>query len=374
MILFFFMTHLNKSIRVVFEMSSSYLENELLEITPSSSTKISQEPWDKVQSTYAEKRKKIQAERMRQLKELEDQVTETANWNQKRKEFVSTSSRRLSSEHFIDNSRKSDLGDATLEDLEGLIAASAKRLASYRLRNNKKLDTPSPQQDKWNDILNSESPTTTTTTEEKSPSASYLRLRSMFESNNNSNNKNTLLSSKAPISPKSPHLTLVDLANPSSPSTSSARRKVVSESHKKEEFSNGIISTRSAISTATPKVIESSPRVSSSSQPPRTSFHLKKATRNPTTISPSSSTSTNASSSTTTIRTRKTSTLASLQQRQQQQEGEGITQKVKLSVTAATITPSTGNSTSQIKKITAPKSNIIPTVVRRKRGKVSFKH
>lgn len=424
---------------------SIYIDSEYDPIptsASSSNTSLSQEPWNKVQSTYAAKRKKMQAERMRQLKELEEQVTETANWNQRRKEIVSTSSRRplVISEEFNHSSspssptstpprsrqasnsnNKIDLGDATLEDLEGLIAASAKRLASYRLRNshqrsdsitNQASPVPSSpslsqtqrkneEMEKWKELLDHnnnsnsnslsrlsttkhynadplESPgattpgATTTLLEsgEKSPSASYLRLRNMFEKDNtkksehSSSNGTTLLSSKAPplasesSTKRSSIFSLAELAHHGSTttsatttntsSTSTARKASTSSASstnsnygldwKKNEIS-GITTTRSTYSNATPKI--ESPRISSSTTPRASSSHLRKATRShsnhsltgslqleissSTILEGSSSSSsksakaeTGLSSSTTTSRTRKLSTLASLQQRQRQ--------------------------------------------------------
>lgn len=429
---------------------SIYIDSEYDPIPSSSNTSLSQEPWNKVQSTYAAKRKKMQAERMRQLKELEEQVTETANWNQRRKEIVSTSSRRplVISEEFNHSSSPSsptstpprsrqastnsnnkivDLGDATLEDLEGLIAASAKRLASYRLRNSHQRSdsitnqaspvpsSPSSSQtqrkndemERWKELLDHnsnsnsnslsrlsttkhynadplESPTTTTTTPdattmlesgEKSPSASYLRLRNMFEKDNtkksehSSSNGTTLLSSKAPplassesSTKRSSIFSLAELAHHGSTastsatttnnsSTSTARKASTSSASstnsnsnygldwKKNEIS-GITTTRSTFSNATPKI--ESPRISSSTTPRASSSHLRKATRShsnhsltgslqpeissSTILEGSSSSSSKSakaetalsSSTTTTNRTRKLSTLASLQQRQRQ--------------------------------------------------------
>ncbi|GAA5809579.1 hypothetical protein MFLAVUS_002990 [Mucor flavus] len=331
---------------------SIYLESQYdpIPTSPSSSTtSLSQEPWNKVQSSYAAKRKKMQAERMRQLKELEEQVTETAHWNQKRKELVTTTSRRpnLISEEFNsptsstsstpssrsrqasnNSTGKIDLGDATLEDLEGLIAASAKRLASYRLRNQKSPTLKkSEEMDKWKDLLDGTSsstssslnrlsttkhynsdPLVTASPTEKSPSASYLRLRNMFE-------KDTLLSSKADPSSSSSSsaitaqrkssFSLAEMANhhhhhhhlPSTSSTSSSSKKLSTD---------GITTTRSTLSKATPKI--ESPRISSSTTPRATSSHLRKATRHP--VQPETS------NSTIETRSRKLSNLASLQQRQ----------------------------------------------------------
>lgn len=413
--------------------------------TSTSSLSLSQEPWNKVQSSYAAKRKQMQAERMRQLQELEEQVTETANWNQRRKDLVTTSSRRLtlnednhvypasnssspsSSSSTPPRSRQAsngssgaashrvDLGDATLEDLEGLIAASAKRLASYRLRN-QKLDatsqdasSPSPPRkknddmDKWKQLLDSNSssgsgnqristttyyspdaavdpnyamvassispvvtPTKSTSqieSGEKSPSASYLRLRNMFEKDTHYKklDTNTLLSSKAP-QPSEPSFSkkstssfsLADLAHPpSSPSLSCSSSSALLNSHRKtipssndwktkrDELS-GITGTRSSISSATTPKIES-PRISASTTPrvSTSSIHLRKAPRShlsqsqaaaaaaeAASISPSLSSSSSSSlidqqkkngeATGTTARSRKLSTLASLQQRQRQ--------------------------------------------------------
>lgn len=412
-------------------MDPIYLDEPTPRSASSSTNSLSQEPWNKVQSSYAEKRKKMQAERMRQLKELEEQVTETANWNQKRKDLVTTTSRRpnLISEEFISPSsstsssvRKSsisstsnrdssnptsgkiDLGDATLEDLEGLIAASAKRLASYRLRNQPLPPVKKSEDvDKWKDLIDTSSssnlhrlsttkhynadPLNASSPEsgEKSPSASYLRLRNMFE-------KDTLLSSKAqviidpPTSPPATQqqqhrtFTLAELA------THRSNRKLsISSGH---DISSGVTTTRSTMSNATPKI--ESPRISSSTTPRASSSYVRKPKNEPTTIE--------------TTRSRKLSTLASLQQRQrmnhhtnqQQQdiktvddymnsikkpstttvknnsfEEPQVKRKVKLSITTTT-SPTvvlSGKKISNIKP-TLNASTTTGTVVRRKRGKV----
>lgn len=429
----------------------------------SSSTLLSQEPWNKVQSSYAAKRKKMQAERMRQLKELEEQVTETANWNQRRKELVTTSSRRAlpddniypttypsnsssSSSHSPHvrsrqtSSSKIDLGDATLEDLEGLIAASAKRLASYRLRN-QKVDSPDTQDkskkksddmERWKELLESNSSSsnlsrlsttkhynadplandnnsfvtaatsispvstsssTTTPSGEKSPSASYLRLRNMFEQKETD-----------PINSRKSSFSLADLAHPPQPHT---------RTKKKDDLSSTITTTRSTLSSATPKI--ESPRYSASTTP--RSVHLRKATRR--VVSPSASSSSLLESNSpkkteSTTRSRKLSTLASLQQRQKQQHlihnkeqetaddqhksvddyinsvkkttstrhrlNKGIEEedqekpavetkrKVKLSITTSNAsTTTTSTAASRKLKETANKG---PVIIRRKRGKV----
>ncbi|RCI05493.1 hypothetical protein CU098_012961, partial [Rhizopus stolonifer] len=343
----------------------------------SSSSTLSQEPWNKVQSSYAAKRKQMQAERMRQLKELEDQVAETSHWNQRRKDLVVSTSRRSLSE---DNNiypastpspgikNKIDLGDATLEDLEDLIAASAKRLASYRLRNQSinqqeplspttsRKKNSTDDLDRWKDILSPDHKSP----HEKSPSASYQRLRSMFEKDH----EPTLLSSKA-------HHEII-------PRT----KKTTHWKH------NNITTTRSTMANATPKI--ESPRISSSTTPRATnpSFQLRKATR-----SHSYQRLADPSSIPTSIeskqgeRPRKLSTLASLRQRQRQnnvkedeegdiktiddyihsmQKTEEPKRKVKLSINAS--------NTSTYKK-TIPASEPDQTVasndktVRRKRGK-----
>ncbi|GAN00709.1 kinase-like protein [Mucor ambiguus] len=406
--------------------------------TSASSLSLPQEPWNKVQSSYAAKRKQMQAERMRQLKELEEQVAETSNWNQRRKDLVTTSSRRLTltednnvypasnssspstsstpprsrqaSNGSGDAAHRIDLGDATLEDLEGLIAASAKRLASYRLRNQKldatsqELSSSSPPKktnddmDKWKQLLDSNdssssnssiqristtacynsdaalaqnyapiSPVATLTKStsqmesgEKSPSASYLRLRNMFEKDTHYKklDTNTLLSSKAPQpQPSEPSFSkkstssfsLADLAHPPSSPSSSSSSTLLSSHRKTIQASNGwknqrdepssITSTRSSISSATTPKIES-PRISASTTPrvSTSSIHLRKAPRShlsqsqaasasasiSASLSSSSSSSLidqqkkNGDATATTTRSRKLSTLASLQQRQRQ--------------------------------------------------------
>lgn len=396
-------------------MDSIYLDEPTPSSASSSTTSLSQEPWNKVQSSYAAKRKKMQAERMRQLKELEEQVTETANWNQKRKELVTTTSRRpnMISEEFMspssstssiiksretsNSSGKIDLGDATLEDLEGLIAASAKRLASYRLRNQPTVKK-SEEMDKWKELLDTSSPcsnlnrlsttkhynsdplvTTPENSGEKSSSASYLRLRNMFE-------KDTLLSSKVTAEPQQQQKTfsLAELANHRS------NRKLSTTSSIGHDISSGVITTRSTMSNATPKI--ESPRISSSTTPRASSSHLRKTTRNdpePTCIE--------------TTRSRKLSTLASLQQRQrmnhhnsQQQQQQTdiktvddymnsikkpsiknnsfeeppiVKRKVKLSITT-TPTVISGKKVINIKPTLNASTITSATVVRRKRGKV----
>ncbi|KAI8365337.1 uncharacterized protein BYT42DRAFT_160719 [Radiomyces spectabilis] len=170
--------------------------------------------WQQMQSPHAAKRQQTQAERLRELRELEEQVANASNWNQRRKELVSTPPNRRrptsfhedlddTTLHKVREKRRSkitgypsmnsdlhdrsdtwissrgtaaygqlemtdekdhagygrkktglstssagtlsptspvrtwekmDLRDASLEDLEGLIAASAQRLANYRLK------------------------------------------------------------------------------------------------------------------------------------------------------------------------------------------------------------------------------------------------
>ncbi|KAI7901912.1 uncharacterized protein BX663DRAFT_512802 [Cokeromyces recurvatus] len=472
------------------------------------STSLSQEPWNKVQSSYAAKRKQIQAERKRQLKELEEQVAETANWAQRRKELVTTtttattrrplfleeevlypnststsSTPSSSSSTTIARSRQSssntinklDLGDATLEELEGLIAASAKRLASYRLRNQKNenrsqntirssvslVSTPSK---KWkellehnslnnpsstihqvtkndsSELLDDQSFTTTTTTtttttpsssetDDKQPSASYLRLRNIFERSSyiKKSESSTLLSSK--------NSTLANL----SPSIS--LNQSTNTSTKAKQSDNSSIFN----STATTEEARMSQSTASRLNP---STHLKKTTRSfnnqqqeatPLSSLVSSSSSsfidyTKKDNSTTMIRSRKRSELASMQQQyksvKQGVEHEEVKKesdvkivneymtsikkpstklhqtnhlsdkrKVKLSITTANISSSTGSSkntqvrrtkevvtaattaatvaastsiNSSLEATTPVSSSTVATVVRRKRGKPSI--
>lgn len=401
-------------------MDTIFLDEPTPTSASSSTNSLSQEPWNKVQSSYAEKRKKMQAERMRQLKELEEQVTETANWNQKRKELVTTTSRRpnMISEELMspssstsssirksretsNSSGKIDLGDATLEDLEGLIAASAKRLASYRLRNQPAVKK-SEEMDKWKELIDTSSsssscsnlnrlsttkhynsdPLVTTSPEtssgEKSPSASYLRLRNMFE-------KDTLLSAKASPEP-SPQksFSLAELANHRS-------TRKLSTTQLGHDISSGVTTTRSTMSNATPKI--ESPRISSSTTPRASSSHIRKSTstarheQEPATVEAT--------------RSRKLSTLASLQQRQrmnhhnnqlQQNQTdiktvddymnsikkpttknnsfeEPTKRKVKLSITTSP-TVISGKKVTNLKPTLNASTITTTTVVRRKRGKV----
>ncbi|KAG0190027.1 hypothetical protein DFQ28_002602 [Apophysomyces sp. BC1034] len=154
--------------------------------TATSSTSSVNDQWRQIQSYHAAKRQQTQAERLKQLQDLERQVTDVASWTQQRTELVTTPIRRtlskedertvrsLSNDNSMEqvNSARSsfslasesrcvqydsstsdtrrdshpivdetsrtrekfDLSDASLEDLEGLIAASAQRLANYRLR------------------------------------------------------------------------------------------------------------------------------------------------------------------------------------------------------------------------------------------------
>ena len=322
-------------------MASEYVDSDYIP-TSSSTTSLSQEPWNKVQSSYAAKRKKMQEERMRHLKDLEEQVKETTDWNQRRKDYISSSSRRplvlseeLNSVHSSPSStpssprsrqsssgtNKIDLGDATLEDLEGLIAASAKRLASYRLRTTPKTTDPQPlkkneELERWKELLDhntttplnrlsttkhyNSDPLESTDNGDKSPSASYVRLRNMFETTSP-----TLLSSKATERSSS----LAELANHRKASTSSQDWK------KKNHQDIPITTTRSTIANATPKM--ESPRISASTTPRASSSHLRKATRSHHNLAPIEPESVSKSTEPTT-RSRKLSTLASLQQRQRQ--------------------------------------------------------
>ncbi|KAI8380576.1 kinase-like domain-containing protein [Choanephora cucurbitarum] len=286
----------------------------------------------------------MQEERLRQLKELEEQVTDTANWNQRRRVLtVSTSHLSVSEDNsilypasntpspIIKSNNKVDLGEATLEDLEDLIAASAKRLASYRLRNSnhqlpnqkspsptarsniKKKSTGQDELNRWKELLDhrlsssslsdqsspvSANPSSTinsnmadnaTIQGERNPSASYQRLRNMFEKDKD-RNKSTLLSSKAvqhqqeqemvpTRTKKASSFSLADLAHttPSSSSSSSSshHKSVTSPSYSNWKHGNGIHTTRSTVANAAPKI--EPPRISASTTPrvPQ----LRKATR-----------------------------------------------------------------------------------------------
>ncbi|KAI9022212.1 hypothetical protein CLU79DRAFT_176807 [Phycomyces nitens] len=157
------------------------------------STSSAVDRWRQLQSTHAARRQQTQAERQKQLQDLEKQVADAASHNQRRTELVTTPNRRgtqqkdnnttererrrrsshstrtgyvhlgtfdaldttkhgaarapqsSSLDHMphgqlndnqetVHRPREIDLKDASLEDLEDLIAASAKRLAEYRLK------------------------------------------------------------------------------------------------------------------------------------------------------------------------------------------------------------------------------------------------
>ncbi|KAF7732101.1 hypothetical protein EC973_006356 [Apophysomyces ossiformis] len=174
-----------------FSASASYSFDSIPKPSVSSSTATSStssvtEQWRQIQSYHAAKRQQMQAERLKQLQDLERQVTDVASWTQQRTELVTTPIRRTLSKdddrsfHSITNDdrpeqinsarssisltnesrctrydsvkshtrqdshltvddisangKKVDLNDATLEDLQGLIAASAQRLATFRLQ------------------------------------------------------------------------------------------------------------------------------------------------------------------------------------------------------------------------------------------------
>ncbi|KAI9487141.1 MAG: hypothetical protein EXX96DRAFT_475361 [Benjaminiella poitrasii] len=278
---------------------------ELLQSTPQSNassaslaTTTTQEPWNKVRSSYAAKRKQIQAERMRQLKELEEQL---------------------------------DLGDATLEELEGLIAASAKRLASYRLRNQKNENQ----------------------SQDSSPlpmSTSSKKWRELLEHKHNSNNSAIRLSNNSSSLLSKHHNSDLRVED---------QTFITALSSSPSETEDGKYPPKISLSTT--------PRVTSST-------HLRKATRS----------------------------FNNQQQQQQQQQQHELVEgkhndvkaveeyinsvkklstklhqnnnlekrKVKLSITTANISSSTGSSTTKTSAgMTNSASSTTATAVRRKRGK-----
>ncbi|KAI9257671.1 hypothetical protein BY458DRAFT_294657 [Sporodiniella umbellata] len=107
-------------------MSDSQLVTEYDQKTSTSS--LSNEPWNKVQSIYAAKSREILAERTRQLRELEEKVAETANWNQKRREWTNTSRGPI-----VQQKQRKQSEDV-LDDLEELLAAGTRRILNYKNR------------------------------------------------------------------------------------------------------------------------------------------------------------------------------------------------------------------------------------------------
>ncbi|EIE77214.1 hypothetical protein RO3G_01918 [Rhizopus delemar RA 99-880] len=169
-------------------------------------TTTSQEPWNKVNSTFTAERK----------------------------QGVTNSGKSQEAKH-------KHLDDVTLEDLEDLIAASAKRLASYRLRN--QTITKNEKIGRWKELLEEQ---------EQNDFATAVPL---------SREKSTSSSS-------------------SSASQSSYRKsKYPVESSKKVIDPSSITTTRSALSKASPKI--ESPRISSSTTPRATTLtaNLRKQTR-----------------------------------------------------------------------------------------------
>lgn len=134
--------------------SSSWIKstsmNDLVKPSMSTSTASStSERW----RHSAQRRQQSQQERMRQLQDLEQQVADAATWNKRRTDLVTPPQQRTrhfedTQDRFLDSppaerTRKSiDLRDASLEDLESLIAASAKRLANHRLKRMSELGRP----------------------------------------------------------------------------------------------------------------------------------------------------------------------------------------------------------------------------------------
>ncbi|RCH93252.1 hypothetical protein CU097_001088, partial [Rhizopus azygosporus] len=351
-------------------MSDSQLFTEYKPST--SSTSLSQEPWNKVQSSYAAKRKQIQEERMKQLKELEDKVTETTNWNnQKRKEWIYTSRGPIIDEEQPQKLKTNHLEDATLEDLEDLIAASAKRLASYRLRNQKSTTQKSSDEiGRWRELL--EDGVTTPSTTTSSSSSQHDRL---------SNTKHYNLDpiepiTTSPLEKSSSYLRVKSIFENNGSSNSNENR----HSWKKDAIdTSSIIATRSTVSNASPKI--ESPRISSSTTPRATTRNLRKLSR----ISPQQDQQ---------PRTRKLSSLSTLHNDDQKSIDEYLKsykqnnstisssnnnssttvakRKVKLSITS-NMSTTTANSASitnttaaTVKKAKESKSG---TVVKRKRGK-----
>lgn len=140
--------------------STDPVPNSSFSLSTSSSSSSTTDRWRQhslPRSSVAERRQQAHAERARQLQEMERQITDAATWSKRRTDLLTTSSQQHNNNNdalFVlgddddDNdtksntttisspttSRKIDLRDATLEDLEGLIAASAQRLANYRLQ------------------------------------------------------------------------------------------------------------------------------------------------------------------------------------------------------------------------------------------------
>lgn len=153
----------------------SWIKGTLSPSSSSSSSSSGERQWCHTFTLEAVKRQQTQAERMRELDDLEQRVTDAANWSKRRADMMprrphqeddgwkkrSSAKSDLSYQQNRSSSvwsttttttddgsaryggkmpngkefNKLDLHDASLEDLEGLIAASAQRLASYRLKN-----------------------------------------------------------------------------------------------------------------------------------------------------------------------------------------------------------------------------------------------
>ncbi|CDH53259.1 kinase-like protein [Lichtheimia corymbifera JMRC:FSU:9682] len=140
--------------------STDPVPNSSFSLSTSSSSSSTTDRWRQhslPRSSVAERRQQAHAERARQLQEMERQITDAATWSKRRTDLLTTSSQQHNNNNndalFVlgdddddsdtksnttisspTTSRKIDLRDATLEDLEGLIAASAQRLANYRLQ------------------------------------------------------------------------------------------------------------------------------------------------------------------------------------------------------------------------------------------------
>ncbi|ORY99138.1 hypothetical protein BCR43DRAFT_219780 [Syncephalastrum racemosum] len=135
--------------------SSSWIKSTSMNnlVNPSMSTSTASSTSERWRHS-AQRRQQSQQERMRQLQDLEQQVADAATWNKRRTDLVTPPQQRArhledAKERFLDSPpaerdpRKSiDLRDASLEDLESLIAASAKRLANHRLKRMSELGRP----------------------------------------------------------------------------------------------------------------------------------------------------------------------------------------------------------------------------------------
>lgn len=268
--------------------SSGWIKTEELDPKPSlssstttTSSSSAADRWARhPYSLQAAKRQQTQTERMRQLQDLEQQIADASNWNKRR--IATTTSQRSSNGNEYNWQRRSpsrnsfedvgevanrrspaertiddiDLRDASLEDLEGLIAASAQRLANYRLQKtsdyaHRRIDSNSSSssvyssnrisrdssthrisdllRDGDDDQINGIKPISTVSSastwdsnrrKEKVaiPSTSYSSIRAKFENaSNNYNNNSSLIMQFDPLlsSPKSSRSSAMDLLSDS---------------------------------------------------------------------------------------------------------------------------------------------------------------